>query len=248
MSRGGRIAMHDASPLYGLGLSQGFDDTHGGISVPPEQGWFYGTPTGPNPYRSDHLEAADDGWASHEDFTRLLHTPVDLPDGSIPRQSAPRPRIRRRRPKAARRSWSQMLSTLFGALAGLIVATVSVLGWTFSYNPLQDLASTRVPQNLAQLWPLVVYGPWVVASLSILRATLTRHRTTQSWVVVVVFSSVATTLCVVHAARTFPGVVVAALPPLTAVISFHQLVRQIVAPSQTRLTTSTRRATHKAHR
>ncbi|MFI6448678.1 DUF2637 domain-containing protein [Kitasatospora sp. NPDC050543] len=243
--------MYEAPPFFGLGTYQEFDDTAGGISIPREADWFYGTSARQSPIHSDSVDAGEIGGDPRADFTQLSHSAEEVAGISGLRQPALHPPIRRRRRRvrgSRAKLWPQVLSTLFGALAALIVATVSVLGWMLSYNPLQDLASTRVSQDLAQLWPLVVYGPWLVASLSILRATLARHRATQSWVVVVLFSSVATALCVIHASRTLPGVVVAALPPLTAVISFHQLVRQVVAPSQARPAASGRRPVRRTHR
>lgn len=108
-----------------------------------------------------------------------------------------------------------------------------LLGWTFSYDPLRDLALTRVPQGLSQLWPLIIYGPWLVGCLSVLRAALDGRRPVHSWVVVVVFSSMATGLCVADVSRTVPDVIVAGLPPITAVVSLHQLVRQLLAGKAT---------------
>ncbi|MEV0532359.1 DUF2637 domain-containing protein [Kitasatospora sp. NPDC050463] len=242
-----------ATSFYELGTYQGFQGATGIISVPRDPGWYYGNFAGQDPHCPESIGAGEVGWDPPPDFTRIQFSAEDagpVPDvGQMPDagRAAERRAIRRRRPRVSRmRQWPQALSTVFAALAALTVATVSVLGWVLSYNPLQDLASLRVSRNLAELWPLVVYGPWLVASLSILRATLTRHRATYSWVVVVLFSAVATGLCVIHASRTFPGVVVAALPPLTAVVSFHQLVRQIILPPRARPAASGREPTHRA--
>ncbi|MFB7665012.1 DUF2637 domain-containing protein [Kitasatospora sp. NPDC056138] len=104
-----------------------------------------------------------------------------------------------------------------------------LLGWTLSYHPLQDLAFSRVPHGLSRLWPLIVYGPWIVGCLSVLRAALDGRRLLHSWVVVVLFSSVATGLCIADVSWTVPDVIVAGLPPVTAVVSLHQLVRQLTS-------------------
>jgi hypothetical protein len=74
---------------------------------------------------------------------------------------------------------------------------------------------------------LLLFGPWLVASLSVLRAALHRRRAAHSWFVVVLFSALAVTLCINQADKTLPGVAVAGLPSITALTCFHQLVRQI---------------------
>lgn len=76
-------------------------------------------------------------------------------------------------------------------------------------------------------WPLLVYGPWTVASLSILRTALHRRRAVHSWFIVLLFSSVAIMLCVAQADRTFTGIAGASLPALASLACFQQLVRQI---------------------
>lgn len=152
----------------------------------------------------------------------------------LPRSRRPVPH-RRRRPRPMLASWPQITSSLFGVLSTFTVTAVSLLGWIFSYEPLQRLAAAHVGDGLAQLWPIIIYGPWFVASLSILRAALDRRRIAHSWVVLGVFSGMAAILCVASASATLSDVIVAGLPPITAVVSFHQLIRQM---------TATRRARH----
>jgi hypothetical protein len=120
-----------------------------------------------------------------------------------------------------------VISSLFGVLTAVTVIAVCVLGWTLSYDPLQDLAFTRVPRGLSQLWPVIIYGPWLVGCLSVLRAALHGRQPIHSWAVVILFSALATGLCVADVSRTASNLIVAGLPPLTAVISLHQLVRQL---------------------
>jgi len=134
---------------------------------------------------------------------------------------------RRRRTHRPELSWLHVFSFAVAALTAGIVATVSVLGGLVSYAPLRLLAGPSVPGDLARWWPLLVYGPWLAASLSILRATVLRRRVRHSWAVVVLFSTVAVVLCIAHAPKTLPGVAVAGLPPITALACFHQLVGQI---------------------
>ncbi|MEU9173167.1 hypothetical protein AB0D34_36300 [Streptomyces sp. NPDC048420] len=113
------------------------------------------------------------------------------------------------------------------AFVALIVAMVSVFGGMVAYEPLQNISS-GAKSGMINQWPLLVYGPWTVAALSILRTVLHRRRALHSWLIVLLFSSVAVMLCVAQADRTFTGVIGAALPAVASLACFHQLVRQII--------------------
>jgi hypothetical protein len=119
------------------------------------------------------------------------------------------------------------LSLLMATTTAAIVTMMSVLGGMIAYDPMRHLASLGVSPGLVGWWPLLVFGPWLVASLSILRAAVHQRHVPHSWAVVVFFSAVAVYLCVAHAQKTVTSMAVAGLPPITAVVSFHQLVRQI---------------------
>ncbi|MFC9330839.1 DUF2637 domain-containing protein [Kitasatospora sp. NPDC057015] len=160
---------------------------------------------------------------------------------------APPARSSRRRPGPPRPPWPQALGSLLGLLTAVAVTAVCLVGWTLSYDPLRDLAFARGPRGLAQLWPVIVYGPWLVGSLSVLRAALDGRRVAHSWAVVVMFSVVATVLCVADVSRALPDMVVAGLPPITGAISLHQLVRQLGSVRGARRSAS-RSASHKASR
>jgi hypothetical protein len=112
-------------------------------------------------------------------------------------------------------------------MTAMIVTTLSILGGVISYDPMRHLASLGVSPGLADWWPLLVFGPWLVASLSILRAAVHQRHVPHSWAVVVAFSAIAVYLCVAHSPKTVTGMVVTGLPPITALVSFHQLIRQI---------------------
>lgn len=120
-------------------------------------------------------------------------------------------------------------SSFFGILTAATVTLVSLVAWVFSYGPMQVLASSGMRHGLAQIWPVVIFGPWLVACLSILRAAFDQRRIGLSWAVVVMFSSTAAALSIATVSHTPASVVVCGLPPITSVISFHQLVRQIGA-------------------
>ncbi|MDH6113864.1 hypothetical protein P3T36_002685 [Kitasatospora sp. MAP12-15] len=173
------------------------------------------------------------GWEAEAAFVPHPRMPTDRavpvmtgpPMAGSPMAGPAAPGRRRRQP--ARPAWPEVIGSLFGALTAVTVAAVCVLGWAFSYDPLRALAYSRVPRGLSQLWPVIVYGPWLAGCLSVLRAALHGRQPVHSWVVVVLFSGLATGLCVADVSRTLPDLVVTGLPPLTAVISLHQLVRQL---------------------
>jgi hypothetical protein len=134
----------------------------------------------------------------------------------------------------------QTLSFVIAALAAVIVSMVSVFGGIVAYAPLQHIAPGARGAT-AHAWPLLIYGPWMVASLSILRTALHRRRAMHSWFVVLLFASLAMILCMAEARRTFTGVAAAALPALASLACFQQLVRQITLTRPPRQRTSRRR-------
>ncbi|MFJ2261356.1 DUF2637 domain-containing protein [Streptomyces sp. NPDC087844] len=133
---------------------------------------------------------------------------------------------RKVRVRKVRFTWLQTVSFLIAALAAAVVSMVSVFGGIVSYIPLRHVAFDT-QSGTAVWWPLLVYGPWTVASLSVLRAALHQRRAAHSWVVVLLFSSVAMALCAAQADRTFTGIAAAVLPAVAALACFQQLVRQI---------------------
>jgi quinol-cytochrome oxidoreductase complex cytochrome b subunit len=128
--------------------------------------------------------------------------------------------------RKVRLKWAQTGSFFIVALVAVIVAMVSVFGGMVAYAPLQNISS-GTKSGIVPQWPLLVYGPWMVASLSILRTALHLRRTLHSWFIVLLFSSVAIMLCVAQADRTVTGIAGACLPALASLACFQQLVRQI---------------------
>ncbi|MGP3968146.1 DUF2637 domain-containing protein [Streptomyces sp. 6N223] len=185
----------------------------------------------------------------HTSLHTPLHTPLvppptpppagTHPHGQSPLQDpSPLPRHRRQRRlpwrgrgpgsgEGAAAWWLRCASMLLAAAASAIVAMLSVLGGVTSYQPLRDIASPAVSEALGSWWPLLIYGPWLVACLSILRAALHQRSALHSWLVMVVFSALAVGLCVAGSPPTVTGVAVAGLAPVSALVAFHQLVRQI---------------------
>lgn len=118
-------------------------------------------------------------------------------------------------------------SLFLAATAAVIAASVSLFGGMVAYEPLRLTAVGRAEDGVVSWWPLLVYGPWLVASLSVLRSALHQRRAVHSWAVVLLFSSIAMLLCIAHAPRTPSDTAAAALPGLASLICFQQVVRQI---------------------
>ncbi|MEU6891081.1 hypothetical protein ABZ934_04655 [Streptomyces sp. NPDC046557] len=118
--------------------------------------------------------------------------------------------------------------SLFTAvLVAVIAAVVSIFSGLAICEALRLSAGPRTADDVVSWWPLLIYGPWVVASLSILRAALHQRRAVHSWSMVLLFSTLATLLCVAQAPTTFAAQAAATLPPIAALACFQQLVRQI---------------------
>ncbi|GAA3910892.1 DUF2637 domain-containing protein [Streptomyces lacrimifluminis] len=224
----------DASP-YGSGTEwhgSPADAFHSGASlVPPESGW---DPVEELAYLLQEAVPAEQAAAvppprSESPYGVNFTDPmehqaqitVQLPPFRRSSAGHRKTQARKLRPK-----WLQTGSFVIVAFVAVIVAMVSVFGAMVAYGPLQNISS-GTKSGIFPQWPLLVYGPWMVASLSILRTALYRRRALHSWFIVLLFSSVAVTLCVAQADRTFTGIAGAALPALASLACFQQLVRQI---------------------
>ncbi|MFF7970404.1 DUF2637 domain-containing protein [Streptomyces sp. NPDC007905] len=118
-------------------------------------------------------------------------------------------------------------SYFIAALATVIAAAVSIFGGMIAYDPLRFVAASRMQSGVVAWWPVLVFGPWLVASLSVLRAALHRRRALHSWCVILLFSSLAIGLCVAQAPKDIIDTAAAALPSIASLACFQQLVRQI---------------------
>ncbi|MGW3667000.1 DUF2637 domain-containing protein [Streptomyces sp. NPDC005141] len=151
----------------------------------------------------------------------LVHITAEVPP--FRRSSSGHRKVRVRKPRFA---WLQTVSFVIAACAAVIVSMVSVCSGMAAYAPLQHIASST-GTNTGSWWPLLIYGPWMVASLSILRAALHQRRAVHSWYVVVLFSSIAVLFCVAATHKSITGVAAAVVPALASLTCFQQLVRQI---------------------
>ncbi|MFC9928557.1 DUF2637 domain-containing protein [Streptomyces sp. NPDC127190] len=151
----------------------------------------------------------------------LVELTAELP----PVKAAPRGhRKDRRRQRPGR---IRIASYLIAAAATVIASGVSIFGGLIAYDPLRLVAAARTESGVVSWWPLLVFGPWLVASLSILRAALHQRRALHSWSVLLVFSAIAMALCVAQAPKNIVDTVAAALPSLASLACFQQVVRQV---------------------
>jgi hypothetical protein len=117
---------------------------------------------------------------------------------------------------------------LIAAVGTVVVAMAGVFGGVVAYDPLPEVVTAGPARFGADnWWPLVVYGPWMVASLSILRSALYRDPATHAWCVVLFFSALAVALCMAREPKTLHGICAVALPVVVALTVFQLLVRGI---------------------
>jgi len=108
------------------------------------------------------------------------------------------------------------------------VGGLAAAGFAMSYGALHALArDSGVPATLAWLWPLVVDGFILVASLSVLHAVLEVRPAAYPWLLLLGFSAVSVAGNVLHGAPSPVGRLVAAVPPVALVLAFDLLMRQV---------------------
>jgi hypothetical protein len=108
------------------------------------------------------------------------------------------------------------------------VITLAAGSFVLSYDALHQLAMVNhVPRPLAWSWPLIVDGFIITASLAVLHAVLRRRSTLYPWLLVLGFSTTSIAFNVLHAPATPIARLVGAIPPLTLVLSFELLMRQL---------------------
>ncbi|MFJ4470020.1 hypothetical protein ACIP2X_21460 [Streptomyces sp. NPDC089424] len=229
-----------------------YTQSHGTHGTPGDHGTHgTGRHRGPAEPYPQPLVPPDSGWDPAEELAFMLQDalaeeptylpPADAsvtdpvpgsPLGNLQEITAELPPLRdspkgHRKPRArVGRNALRAVSRFLAALAAVIACSVSFFGGMAVYEPLR-LSVSRTHDGIVSLWPLLIYGPWLVASLSVLRAALHQRRAVHSWCVILLFSTAAMLLCVAQAPRTVVDTVTAALPGLAALACFQQLVRQI---------------------
>ncbi|MFD8395515.1 DUF2637 domain-containing protein [Streptomyces sp. NPDC059680] len=113
-------------------------------------------------------------------------------------------------------------------ITAIMACSAIMLGWSisYSYDQLRAVASLFMPEKLARWWPWMLYGPWLAAGMSIMRASL-QHRTARwSWTVIVTASVGAVALCIGNSSKSLLMMTVSGIPPITALACFQELVSQ----------------------
>ncbi|MCY0940778.1 hypothetical protein [Streptomyces antarcticus] len=175
----------------------------------------------PQPFTQGGFENAGDTAGTIGFVAGSKHTPPER---------APTPSSSGHRRNASKSPVATLLQTgsLFtAALVAAIATVVSILSGLAICDALRHSAAPHTAREVVIWWPLLIYGPWMVASLSILRSALHQRRALHSWSIVLLFSTLATLLCVAQAPRTIAAGAASALPAVAALACFQQLVRQI---------------------
>ncbi len=178
-------------------------------------------PGQPKPFTQDGFGGIGDTASTIGLVAGLKHSPAERP----PAQTSGG--HRRNPSKSPVLPLLQTGSLFTAALVGVIAAVVSILSGLAICDALRQSAGPHTARAVVSWWPLLIYGPWMVASLSILRSALHQRRALHSWSIVLLFSTLATLLCVAQAPRTIAAGAASALPAVAALACFQQLVRQI---------------------
>lgn len=180
------------------------------------------------------------GWDLDAELAQMLSTTQGLdltdlvpPPPSSSQRSDDRPPLRpvhRKRPQAGARIFggNPRIVSVSVLITFITLCAVTMLTWSisYSYDQLHDIALLVVSQELAQWWPLTVYGPWLLAGLSILRASVQRRTARRSWAVMLISSGTAVALCIGQSADSMLAMVIVGIPPITALVCFRELVGQ----------------------
>lgn len=181
-----------------------------------------------------------DSLSQHPDLTQPLDMQnIWIPDPRIPSdewdlgkeqvQGSPQNRSRRRpRPGAHIFSGNPRSTTVVFLISTITVCAVTMLCWSisYSYEQLRAIALLVVSEKLAQWWPLTVYGPWLLAGLSIVRASVQHRTARRSWAVMLLSSGTAVALCIGQSPGSILAMVIVGIPPITALVCFRELVGQ----------------------
>ncbi|MGW0552695.1 DUF2637 domain-containing protein [Streptomyces sp. NPDC002926] len=233
---------HDHFGAYGMPAEQ-YDETYASVSEQwdgyssADQWDGYSASFGQEPFSAPDLDVLQGRWEPDVELTQLLQEnpdPVELPPPVLDlRPPTMGPSCHRRRPmhKVKPRAWklnrNQSLNYALAGASAVIIAIVSILGCLLTHDIMRHAAAPGAAFRLSPWWPALVYGPWTVASLSILRATLHRRRAPHAWAIALFFCALAALSCVAAAPRTVSGAGVAALPAIATMACFHQFVRHI---------------------
>ncbi|WP_405742168.1 DUF2637 domain-containing protein [Streptomyces sp. NBC_00028] len=201
-------------------------DQHGINRIPAQEAWDRTGPDGTLGGHDIEQELAE--------MLASVSAPSTTDEPAAPHLSrSARRRMRPRRQFLVAGHRITQVTILFAAIA---VCAACLLAWsiTYTYSQLRTVAELILPERLAQWWPLTVYGPWLVAALSILRAAVQHQPARRSWGVLLVTSAIAVALCVSHSAHSVLAFVTLGIPPITALVCFWELIGQVPSKHRSR--------------
>ncbi|WP_234388618.1 DUF2637 domain-containing protein [Streptomyces sp. AS58] len=171
-------------------------------------------------------------WDPVEELAQMLSTTTGrtAEPARPPAPERPHRRTNRRRhPDSHFLDGGQRVTHVTLLIAAITLSAVCMLGWSisYSYDQLRAIASLILPAEFARWWPMTVFGPWLVAALSILRATVQHRSARRSWCVILAASAMAVALSVGHSSRSVLSLVIFGIPPVTALVCFWELVGQV---------------------
>ncbi|MEU6540850.1 DUF2637 domain-containing protein [Streptomyces sp. NPDC047000] len=232
---------------FGAGGESGGGGESGRFGQPETPYGPYHVPPAGAPYAWGVPQAepdpAGDGWDPVEELAQMLSGASAVAAAAV--EPAVAPAGGRRRHRTGRRKEDEESSFLDGGrrvthvtalIAAIALSALAMLWWSisYSYDQLRAIAGAVLPPEFARWWPLTVYGPWLVAALSVLRATVQQRSARRSWGIVLVASAMAVALSVSHSSRSLLGLVIVGIPPLTALVCFWELVGQVSVKQRTR--------------
>lgn len=195
---------------------------------------------GPQPYETQPIwlpgpRASSGVWDPNDELIHMPHMaytahsvePVPpLPDV----RDSPRRPVNRRRPRPGAHilSGNPRIVPVVLLVTTIALCALTMLYWSVSYSYIQlrGIALLVVSEHLARWWPLTVYGPWLLAGLSILRASVQHRTARRSWAVMLLSSGTAVALCIGQSASSLLAMVIVGIPPITALVCFRELVGQ----------------------
>ncbi len=113
-------------------------------------------------------------------------------------------------------------------IAGTLVLFLAVGSFVLSYDALRGLAETQgLKSSLSWMFPIIVDGFIIVASLSVLRNSLLSEPARYPWGLVMAFTTLSVVFNVAHSPSNWLARIIAAVPPVTLLLSFELLMGQI---------------------
>lgn len=136
---------------------------------------------------------------------------------------------RRHQPTPHNGSTRRNFSLVTILVAAIVLCALIMLSWSisYSYSQLRATSSLAMSDEAARWWPMMLYGPWIVAALSIMRSSTQQRSARSSWAVIVAASGVAVVLCIGNSTESFLMMAIAGIPPITALACFQELVGQL---------------------